>query len=190
MQGRLSLTAQLKFLLLIPILIIIALPLFSYSGIDIVAFIQERLLAFTDYQTDTTANWRVNYWMAILQKIKAKPLLGTGFGAHFAVYVPELGHEITTSAHNLYLSIIYQIGVIGLLIYLSMLASIILQLKRARPNKKSDKVIIGTSALILLAVHFYGIGYTFEKEFFTWTFMGLLFSYFVNERSQRCRDSA
>ncbi len=77
----------------------------------------------------TPENWsvieRVAHWQAAINMIEAHPLLGVGAGNYSAVYshymVPgwtlSLGH-----AHNFYLNMAAETGILGLLVYVTFLA--------------------------------------------------------------------
>lgn len=184
-SGRISLATQFKLIFLIAFIIVILLPLFRFAELNFLEFMQARLLAFTDYQSDVTASWRYNFWLSTIKQIMQKPWVGWGLGMHFSVYVPEYREAFTTSPHNLYLSMLFQIGVVGFLLYIGVVISIIMQFRKASPLIATDRAIITTASLVLLSVHFYGVAYPFEKEFFTWLYIGLALSYIVHSENQR-----
>ncbi len=65
---------------------------------------------------------RLQYWQAGLEMIKEKPLLGFGLGSFGRVYgkykLPEA--EETQMAHNNFLQIWTELGIVGFLIFLSI----------------------------------------------------------------------
>ncbi len=152
---------------------VVIYPIFLEAGLAPVEFLSERMLAFTDFTSDPTAAWRYTYWLASLEEVFKRPWLGHGFGLHFNVYVPQFGEIITTSPHNLYLSILYQSGIIGLLLYLIWIVQLFVRMMKSRVSGNADRAILGTALLVLVSVHAYGVAYAFEKDFFTWTYVGL-----------------
>lgn len=152
---------------------VVVYPIFVEAGLPPVEFFSERLLAFTDFTSDPTAAWRYTYWVASVEEILKRPWLGHGFGLHFNIYVPQFGEIITTSPHNLYLSILYQSGILGLLLYLSWIFHLVARLMKTQVTGNVDRAILGTALLVLVSVHAYGVAYSFEKDFFTWAYIGL-----------------
>jgi O-antigen ligase len=165
---------------LLLLIVFVVFPLFLQPGLQPGDFLRDRLLAFTDFTTDPTAAWRYTFWVASLEEIMKSPWLGHGFGLHFNVYVAEFRETLTTSPHNLYLSMTYQTGILGLILYLAWILVVALRLKKHRPARGTDNVIVGTAILVLLAIHAYGIAYSLEKDFFTWSYVGLGISSMVN----------
>ncbi len=158
------------------IAIAVTYPLFLLSGLDPVDFTFARLVAFTDFSADPTAAWRYTFWLSTLEEILKSPWFGNGLGLHFDIYVAEFREILTTSPHNLYLSILFHAGLVGLVTYAFWVVAVGIRLKKARPLIEADKAIVSTGFLVLIAVHAYGIAYSFEKDFFTWLFLGLAVS--------------
>jgi len=181
--NRSSTGKNLKTLLLIPLFVLLLIPIFQYSGLDIIEFIRLRLVAFTDFQSDPTALWRFRYWLATIDQIIQHPWFGSGFGKDFGIYIPEFKTIETTSPHNLYLAVVYQIGFIGFASYLAWVIALGVHLKRSRPLAGIDQAVVSLAGLILITIHAYGIAYSFERLFLPWTFVGLAFSYLQNEKT-------
>ena len=179
---RLSLGRQIKLLFLLPVIIAVLLFVFHTIGKDLDEFIQTRLLAFTDYQADTSASWRYYYWLSTLEQIIQNPWFGVGLGKHFDIYIPEIRKVITTSPHKFYLTILYQVGIIGLLLYGIWVSLIATYFHKAKLSTPSDRAILATGVLVLFVAHCYWIAYSLEKEFFTWSFIGLALSCIVHKR--------
>jgi hypothetical protein len=171
--GRYSLKDTFKLALIFPLLLIILIPAFDFSGIDIYDYFNERAMAFTDYQEDTTAKWRYNFWLATIDQIKNNLLFGVGIGKHFDVYIPEYHQVMTTSPHNFYLTILYHGGVIGLLLYSVVIFKMVYMLLHKLKDNRYGEYIVTMSLVVIIAVHFYGVAYSFEKDFITWMFIGL-----------------
>ncbi|MBC6935719.1 MAG: O-antigen ligase domain-containing protein [Chloroflexi bacterium] len=102
---------------------------------------------------------RLAHWQAALNMAAASPWLGVGFGGYEAAYLEyrllnwlePLGH-----AHNYYLNILAETGIIGLLVYGKVWLIIMWANWRARrhPDTHARLVLIGLlGAWIYLAVH-------------------------------------
>jgi O-antigen ligase len=151
-------------------------------GHNPVEFIETRLLAFINPEQDPTAYWRYSLWIASLEGIRQNTWLGNGLGKHFQLIGPG-GELITTSPHNLYVSIPFQIGIPGLLLYLGFIAVFFIQLVLLRRNQLllvTDKVISSLGITILAASHAYYVAYTMELDWMTWAYAGLAASAVVN----------
>ena len=179
--GQFKINNFFSLLLLSPILFYTLVLLFEYSGIDMSIFFERRLAAFIEYESDPTASWRYYFWLSTFDKIKDNFLLGNGLGKHFQVYIPEFRKTITTSPHNLYLTIIFHSGLLGMVFYLFFIMNIFINMKKGL-KIISERYIILTSIVVLFIVHFYGIAYSFEKDFFTWMYVGLGISVIFNRK--------
>ena len=85
----------------------------------------ERLMSIFN-PTDTSSTLRIALWESTVAMIVDKPLLGIGWGAYWLVY-PQYDffiQDATTTifhAHNMYLNIAAEIGVPGLLVFLTIM---------------------------------------------------------------------
>ncbi len=152
---------------------------FEIQDKNIFYFIKTRSMAFTDYQKDPTANWRYLLWLESFKQIIQKLFIGKGLGYHFNLYLSR-GVRITTSPHNLYISIAYQLGTVGLLLYIGFISQLFLQIRKTLKMQISlrPRVIVLTAFVILLSSSFYYIAYTFE--YFTWLYVGLGIAVIMN----------
>lgn len=122
--------------ILLAVAAIAATPIAALAFLNVLPDeVSSRLATALDYfrfvdvtqETVTSQNWavieRVAHWQAALDMISQNPLLGVGGGNYPAVYEwyavpgwPEaLGH-----AHNYYLNIAAETGILGLLVYLAI----------------------------------------------------------------------
>ena len=155
--------------------------------IDLIAFIQERLVALTNPTEDTTANWRYILWLDAIEQSKAHFLEGKGLGNYFQFRAPN-GAIVTTMLHNQYIQLLYQIGAIGLILYLAFFFQCLSRLRRTY-NETMDlmyKMITTLTITVLLGAAAYYIAYDFEP--FTWMFVGLGLS--VVQSHAEDRDAA
>ena len=76
----------------------------------------------------------------IWEKIKQKPLLGNGLGDTVAVYSPVVKKEIITTQFDWgYLEIIDEMGIAGLLIWLSFIIYLLIAIFKKTINKIENK---------------------------------------------------
>lgn len=97
---------------------------------------------------------RLDVWPAVIEQIKAKPLLGYGpemLGEGFLKHYPEemfkYGMKNVERAHNEIIDITAQTGLLGLLTYLTLLFYIF---KIAWPQRKVPLVLAGMTSLLML----------------------------------------
>lgn len=78
---------------------------------------------------DSTLTGRTEVWAAVLPAMKHQPLLGYGFGSFWTDDRRQL-YDIPT-AHNGYLDILLELGIVGLALFVAWLLSCARQLRRA-----------------------------------------------------------
>ena len=91
-------------------------------------------------------NGREGLWKIALDMFNSNPFFGQGFGS-YAEYSADLD-AITTSAHNYYLQVLAELGIVGLVLYLvafiSALVFTIIMLKKCMKSdaeNKSEKIM-------------------------------------------------
>lgn len=101
--------------------------------------IQSNVSAYQVGNDTTSLSGRLSFYQNTLAIIKKNPLFGTGIGSFEAVYT-QFGHEhhiqaYTSNPHNQFLDITEQLGLIGLLSYLSFLYYAFRYISRRQPLK-------------------------------------------------------
>jgi|GEM_PF-1778592 len=186
--GMLVLMGYFKFSNIVKmgaVLFIAALVInFTYSEIDLVGFVQERLIALTDPTEDETANWRYLVWQDALEQSKAFILEGKGLGNYFSTRLPN-GAVVEVMLHNQYIQLIYQVGVIGLVLYLAFLIQMYRRLRTTYRETHDPfyQMIALLNMVIIVAVSAYYIAYEYEP--FTWLFVGLGLSVTMSHSEQK-----
>ncbi len=186
--GMLVLMGYFKFSNIVKmgaVLFIAALVInFTYSEIDLVGFVQERLIALTDPTEDETANWRYLVWQDALEQSKAFILEGKGLGNYFSTRLPN-GAVVEVMLHNQYIQLIYQVGVIGLVLYLAFLIQMYRRLRTTYRETHDPfyQMITLLNMVIIVSVSAYYIAYEYEP--FTWLFVGLGLSVTMSHREQK-----
>jgi O-antigen ligase len=143
-----------------------------YEDLDLFAYIQERMTALTSPSEDQTASWRYYLWMDALAQSKAHFIEGKGLGNYFQLRSPT-GSIVTAMLHNQYIQLLYQIGVVGLVLYLAFLWQTALRLRRTYVETYDPfyKMTALLSFVVLIGASAYYVAYDFEP--FTWLFVGL-----------------
>jgi hypothetical protein len=126
---------------------------------------------------DSFGSSRILIWRKTLALIPQRPLLGGGPGTlalrldvNFSRYVAETGKTISTvvdNAHNYYLQLLADIGVLGLLSYLALIAGCIFS---ALLRKNARPLIL--AVLCYCIQDFFGLGLCIVSPIF-WIFLGL-----------------
>ena len=178
---ELHISKQLGMLLLGLTVLQLVLRGFELVGHDPIYFLNQRILAFTNPTADPTARWRKNLWVEAWKHIRQFPILGNGLGKHFQLVIP--GEEVTTSPHNLYLTIAYQVGIPALILYLIFVSVLFFRslsfMDRGVNNIDHTIVIIGE--VVILTAHAYYMAYVFD--WVTLSYLGLVYSALIFNRS-------
>ncbi len=135
----------------------------SFTGAILLAVMSVIIINFTDYgvmfqRLEATEieggipDTRANTWATVTSKIPDKPLLGHGprlrLENDYNVNYP--GHVVITYPHNLYLFLLFTVGIIGLTAYLGFFAWLIVRIKRGTDRLKDDPFMHGFVRLGLL----------------------------------------
>ena len=146
-------------------------------------FISSRLEAFVKPTKDPTSNWRVMLWKEAVKDIKQNPLIGVGLGTHFNFVIGPYDELVTTSPHNLYITMPFQIGIPGLLAYLGFVGMLFYRFNTNRRESlliPLDRALLTMGAVILVSMCAFYIAYTTEFGCISWAYLGLSASVFVN----------
>lgn len=103
---------------------------------------------------------RAQAWGMGVQIIRAHPILGVGFGnyeqAARPILPPEMSEVLTTSSHNLALTVWAETGVVGLLLYVAQQAALALALWR---RLRRGSVLAGGGLASLVGFHVIGLAH-------------------------------
>jgi len=115
---------------------------------------RERISTLKDFQMDVSISSRVLETRAAIMMIRDYPFFGVGFENmpdHFARYItPEYGHEVR-AAHNLYLNLAADIGLVGLAIFIGIIITSWHSLQKAGREVGEDDWLNYASRMISLA---------------------------------------
>ncbi|MFQ5890495.1 MAG: O-antigen ligase family protein [Gemmatimonadota bacterium] len=145
-----------------------------HVGYEPAEFLLSRAAVFVNPQQDATGSWRYYLWQEAIQAVSSEPLLGVGLGRHFGLAGPDRT-LVYSSPHNLYVTILFHAGVLGLLLYLLFAGRLARSLLRHRTGdggkQTTDRVIAGAAFIILGSAHAYYVAYVLE--WITWVYVGI-----------------
>src|SRR5262249_16368546 len=137
----------------------------------------QRLFLLGTEFTSGTMSHRTEIWRASLELFRQHPLLGIGANAHAALVVEILGRPLV--AHNTFLSVLTELGIIGELLLIILLVVIVrCMLQMPRP----ERVLW---MLILVAWCIGSSSATTEYLKITWFLFSLLAAHFQVQRNQQ-----
>ena len=113
-----------------------------------------------------TFSHRTDIWRAGVEVYQDHPVVGVGSGAYPTAVQPIYGSSIV--AHNTFLSILVETGAIGLLLFVSLLLTLLASARRLPPLSQKLWMII----LLAWAVGVSGGTWEYKKA--TWFLFGLL----------------
>lgn len=138
------------------------------------------------YEKLNSMAWRLKLWESSLDSIKRRPVSGYGLGTFEQMSVDFFSLEKKTGApaHNSYLELLFETGVIGLLSYLAIYWAI---LKELFSKMKSKVRLLSVEATVVFA---YTIGYILVGlsdntlyylafNWYFWFFIGLILQSFL-----------
>ena len=117
---------------------------------------------------------RLLIWIAALKQFLAHPLVGIGIGidpVHVGFASPS-GYEVLTDAHNLFLSIAAQCGLVGLIGLAAIISFVAARTRPARGSSGPVCFILGATFLDVFV--YQGLGGSFEDTRHIWVLLGLL----------------
>lgn len=150
----------------------------------------ERYATLAEVQSEQTWSGRWSIWMGALEVVAAHPLLGVGAGnfayaaigysTMIAAFSAERG-EFAGVAHNMFLSVASQLGLVGLALFVGMLA---LGFGLAARLARSEDLGVGL-ALGLIAFSITGMSLTWEFEKIGYVLLGSLLCLRIGRPSVR-----
>jgi len=178
-----------KHQILVPALVILSAVGFFFVFSGSVDSFLARARTLGHVGADSSWRWRTDMWAAAWTMFKGKPLTGWGIGSFplFASYLAAPAMPIlegrmpslSQMAHNQYLQVLAETGLIGLSLYLSILAGFFARCWRAMKENTSQTrqwLLIGTMAAIAAQMvdAFGNPGWQFsEVGLFFWLVLGI-----------------
>lgn len=128
--------------------ILLIVSIFFFAAIPSNPITERFLSSFSHH--DTSSTHRIELWTQALEEISKKPLLGTGLGAYSYTVNPTADYRSPFYAHNLFLDVCVELGVIGLFFFVGILFSTLYFLYRKRSSKITIFAII---SLVVFTFH-------------------------------------
>lgn len=133
--------------------------------------------------SEGTLNERLTIWTAGFKAFLENPMVGNGIGAFKTAVTPFLGTD--KSAHNVYLAILVEMGLIGIIIFLAILASAFISALRMPRHEK----LFWVTLLSVCAVSAMSLNWEWRKQ--TWLYLVFVAAHAtaLNGRQSRTGDA-
>lgn len=120
-------------------------------GFGVLVYFALNFLTFELYGRGLTH--RDEIWTVVLSRMPGHWVFGYGLSSHFEPIPVLNGAVFVNNSHNLYLEILYKVGVVGLLLFIASVASALLALyKGIKSAIYSDLAILLLSVLLAVLV--------------------------------------
>jgi hypothetical protein len=148
-----------------------AVALLALSGALVFAYVPDRVierLGTTGESLESgSLGGRFQFWVAGVHAFTRQPLMGYGAGAFVRAITPELG-SVARVAHNSFLSVLVEEGLVGLILYMTMLLSVFCYVLHFPPlERRFGLVLLMTLGTAMLPL-------TWEHEKVVWFVMAAL----------------
>jgi O-antigen ligase len=147
----------------------------SWQALVPTAVTERIFMTYEDGQIDSSAGQRVTMWEDALGLIQQRPVIGSGFDTYeFMGRVDEF-----RDTHNLYLKLLVEMGVIGLVVFLMLMwksLGIGYRLFRTADDSLFRGIGLGLAAVIVctLVVNLFGDRWMYlQVTGYTWVILGL-----------------
>jgi O-antigen ligase len=152
--------------------VVMALLLVAASGVLAAVYVPEKIverLATTSTEVeDMRLGGRTKFWVAGINAWTQKPWLGYGTGGFIRAITPQLGRYVNV-AHNSFISLLVEQGIIGLALYLGMIFATWRAVRRFPffLERRFGTVLFGTMITAMLPL-------TWEDQKSVWVIMAVL----------------
>jgi O-antigen ligase len=151
--------------------VVLALVLLAGSGTLAAVYVPEKIverLATTSTEVeDMRLGGRTKFWIAGLNAWSQRPWLGYGTGGFVRAITPQMGRNANV-AHNSFISLLVEQGIIGLALYLCMIIATWRAVRRSPfMERRFGTVLLGTMITAMLPL-------TWEDQKSVWVVMALL----------------
>ncbi len=131
-------------------------------GLILVEPLRLRVLSIFAWRGDSSNNFRINVWSAVIEMIRDRPLIGIGPGnqAFNQVYPLYMRPNYTAlSAYSIFLETAVEIGLVGLSIFLGLVITVFncgleqLKIMRSEQNRQAFWIIGAIAAIAGMLAH-------------------------------------
>jgi O-antigen ligase len=149
----------------------LAIALLLISGVVAVAFVPSTVVARLETTTSTVEDLsiggRFKLWVAGLRAFLARPVMGYGPGGFKPAITPQLG-ALAQVAHNSYISVLVEQGLVGFVLYYTMVATVwYAVLKLPLLERRFSLVLLSTLAIAMAPL-------TWEDHKHVWYILAVL----------------
>lgn len=140
----------------------------------------ERLYTIKDQLTSGTLNGRTGIWSSGVETFTQNPILGVGSGSFLEASVANSDTGVAYSAHNAYLSVLVENGMLGFSFFVTMLAILFVSsLKISKNNPYRWLCLTLVTAWMILSIASHA-----EAQKYTWIIFGFILSaYYINKNN-------
>jgi O-antigen ligase len=151
--------------------LVVALLLLTVSGVVAATYVPERAierLASTGTEVeDMSLGGRGGIWIVGVRALALKPITGYGVGSWRRAVSPWLGPDPQV-AHNSFLSLAVEAGMVGLVLYLAMFVAVFLAVMRLpSTERRLSLVLLGTLVVAMMPL-------TWEDQKSVWFILAVL----------------
>jgi len=125
----------------------------------------DRIFSSSKSISSGTLNYRTVIWGASIKQWQKTPIVGSGVGG--LIYVLNESYVLFSSAHNTFIQVLTEMGIVGLLLYLLILLSIVYYILKS----PEDKVFLLFLLLVSLTTQL-TMNTLYDKE--TWFLLTML----------------
>jgi O-antigen ligase len=128
--------------------------LLGLSAVLVAAYVPDRIverLGSTTTSVETRSlGGRFRLWKAGIHAFAHRPVMGYGVGSYKMAITPEVGDDALV-AHNSYLSVLVEEGMVGLILYMTMLFSVVSAVRHLpRLERRFGLVLLTTLGTAML----------------------------------------
>lgn len=145
----------------------VVLSVFYFSSIE-TETTMERLKINDVRSLQTYSSGRLGLWQKVIEDIAKRPILGYGFNSHEKVFLDHRGHR-GTSPHNEYLYILFNLGMVGLLLYLLYHYQLWHYFKKRKNLRLATACYLGLTGYLIHTA----FSQPHSVNYLIWMFMGL-----------------
>ena len=182
-----------RYLLYVSVLAVLAFMLPAVHERIIDLFSGDSIDNITEEGLNSFA-WRKIVWLASLDYILDKPILGHGYNtfSYYSLEFSPLEGSDGFDAHNVYVQIAFDMGFLGLLAYLIILAGVMVRLfKLIGYDKKGGTVLFGLLLSYLLVGFSDNMLFYLSYNWYFWFLMGIFYylpPHLLSESSTKIKE--
>lgn len=148
-----------------------ALATLALTGALAAVYVPDKVvarLATTSTEVESARfGGRFRFWVAGMNAFTQKPLMGYGTGGFVGAIYSQLGEQ-SLVAHNSYISVLVEEGIVGFLCYATMLLSVVAAIRKLpKVERRFAQVLFGSLLLAMSPL-------TWEDHKPVWLIMGIL----------------